>query len=185
MKAGAISFPRRSHLYAANRLEKQSGQAMLELALMAPLLCLILFAIIDYSRALNFEQEMVDLTRQGSNMASRGTALATAATIIAQNSAPLNLSQNGLVIISSVARVKNVDTITGQAQSGALSLSSKVGAGVNGKATVPAAVDDILTKNSGQTIYVTEVYFTFQQITPIAIMWNLALPSTLYQAAYF
>jgi hypothetical protein len=111
--------------------------------------------------------------------------LATAAGTVAQNSAPLNLTQNGLVIISSVARVNNLDTITGQAQSGALSLSSKVGIGVNGKATVPSAIDDIFTKNSGQTVYVTEVYFTFQQLTPIAKMFNLAFPSTLYQVAYF
>jgi Flp pilus assembly protein TadG len=185
MKALPISFPRRWHLHVAHRHQKQSGQALLELALMAPLLCLILFAIIDYSRALNFEQEMVDLTRQGSNMASRGTALATAATTVAQNSAPLTLTKNGLVIISSVARVNNVDTITGQAQSGGLSLNSKVGVGINAKATVPSAIDDIFTKNSGQTVYVTEVYFTFQQLTPIASMFNLALPSTLYQVAYF
>jgi Flp pilus assembly protein TadG len=172
-------------LRATNLAAQQPGQAILELALMAPLLCLILFAIIDYSRALNFEQEMVDLTRQGSNMASRGTTLSAAATSLAQNSAPLNLTQNGLVIISSVARVNNVDTITGQSTSGALSLSSKVGNGVNSKATVPSAVDDIFTNNSGQTIYVTEVFFTFQQLTPIAKMWNLALPATLYQVAYF
>src|SRR5271166_5381294 len=80
-----------AHLGATSLGAKRPGQAVIELALMAPLLCLILFAIIDYSRALNFEQEMVDLTRQGSNMASRGTALATAATTVAQNSAPLNL----------------------------------------------------------------------------------------------
>ena len=59
-------------------MRARSGQAILEISLMVPLLCLILFGIIDYGRALNSEQIMVDLTRQGSNMASRGTTLATA-----------------------------------------------------------------------------------------------------------
>jgi Flp pilus assembly protein TadG len=162
-----------------------SGQAILEIALMVPLLCLILFAIIDYGRALNCEQILVDLSRQGSNLASRGTTLSTAASTVALNSAPLTVSLSGVVIISSVARVNNVDTITGQASSGGLSKPSKIGSGVNAKATVPAAVDDIFAKNSGQTIYITEIYYSLQAITPIAAMWGQILPATLYQVAYF
>jgi len=163
----------------------RSGQAIIEIALMVPLLCLILFAIIDYGRALNCEQIMVDLTRQGSNLASRGTALATAASTVASNSAPLNVSVSGVVIITSVAKINNVDTITGQASSGGLSKASKIGSGVNAKATVPAAVDDIFSKNAGQTIYITEVYYPLQAITPLATMWRQVLPATLYQVAYF
>jgi Flp pilus assembly protein TadG len=166
-------------------MRARSGQAILEISLMVPLLCLILFGIIDYGRALNSEQIMVDLTRQGSNMASRGTTLATAASTVALNSAPLNVSLSGVVIISSVARVNNVDTVTGQASSGALSKPSKIGVGVNAKATVPSAVDDIFTKNAGQTVYITEIYYPLQAITPLAAMWGQVLPSTLYQVAYF
>ena len=163
----------------------QTGQAMFELALLVPLLCLVMFAIIEYGRALNYEQKLVDLSRQGSNMASRGTALATAASTVAQNSAPLNVAGAGEVIITSVARVNNVDTITGQASSGPLGVSSKIGTGVGSRATVPTTADDIFTNNSGQTVYITEIYYPLQQITPIGRMWGLVLPSTLYQVAYF
>jgi Flp pilus assembly protein TadG len=163
----------------------QSGQAMFELALLVPLLCLVMFAIIEYSRVLNFEQELVDVTRQGCNMASRGTALSTAATSVAQNSGSLKLSTSGLVIITSVSRVGSVDTINGQATSGSLTAVSKIGTGVGSTATVPANVDDIFSNNSGQTIYITEVFYPLQQITPIAKMWGLVLPTTLYQVAYF
>jgi len=176
---------RSASFFSVKLAAKQSGQAILEIALLVPLLCLIMFAIIDYSRALNCEQIMVDLSRQGSNMASRGTTLSIAAATVAQNSAPLNLAQSGLIIITSVARVSNVDTIMGQANSGAISMSSKIGSRVGSKATVPAAVDDIFSKNSSQTVYITEVYYPLTQITPIAKMWNLALPATLYQVAYF
>ena len=169
----------------AGRLVSESGQAFVELALLVPLLCLVMFAIIEYGRALNFEQIMVDLTRQGSNMASRGTALATAASSVAQGSAPLNVSGLGAVIITSVARVNNVDTITGQATSGGMSATSKIGTGVGNKATVPATVDDIFANNSTQTVYITEIYYPLSQITPVAKMWGLVLPSTLYQVGYF
>lgn len=163
----------------------QSGQAMFELALLVPLLCLVMFAIIEYSRVLNFEQELVDATRQGCNMASRGTALSTAASSVAQNSSPPNLSSSGLVIVTSVTRVGSADTISGQASSGSLIANSKIGTGVGNTATVPANVDDIFTNNSGQTIYITEVFYPLKQITPIAKMWGLVLPTTLYQVAYF
>jgi Flp pilus assembly protein TadG len=167
------------------RLRSESGQAFFELALLVPLLCLVMFSIIEYGRVLNMEQIMVDLTRQGSNMASRGTTLSTAASSVAQSSAPLYVSTSGEVIITSVQRVNNVDTITGQASSGVLSMSSKIGTGVGNKATVPATLDDIFTNNPSQTVYITEVYYPLTQITPIAKMWGLVLPSTLYQVGYF
>ena len=164
---------------------RQSGQAFFELAMLVPLLLLAMLAIIEYSHALNTEQELVELTRQGSNLASRGTALATAASTLASNSAPLNVSGVGEVIITSVSRVNSVDTITGQATSGALSMTSKIGTGVGSKATVPAGIDDIFTNNSNQTVYITEIYYPLTQLTPIAKMWSLVLPATLYQVAYF
>jgi len=159
---------------------------MFELAILVPLLCLVVFAIVDYGRVLNDEQIMVSLSRQGSNMASRGATLSVAANAVVQGSAPLNLASAGQVTITSVARVSNTDTITGQVTvtSGA-STASKIGTGVGNKATVPAVVDDIFSKNAGQTVYITEVYYPFQQITPLAVMWKLVLPSTLYQVAYF
>jgi Flp pilus assembly protein TadG len=172
-------------LRAGRFVSKPSGQAMFELALLVPLLCLVMFAIIEYSRALNYEQIMVDLTRQGSNMASRGTPLATAASSVAQGSAPLSVAKAGEVIITSVARVNNVDSITGQATSGALSQSSKIGTGVGNIAKVPATVDAIFTLNPTQTVYITEVYYPLSQITPIAKMWGLVMPSMLYQVGYF
>jgi Flp pilus assembly protein TadG len=165
---------------------RQSGQALFELALLVPLLCLVVFAIVDYGRVLNDEQIMVGLSRQGSNMASRGATLSVAANAVVQGSAPLNLATAGQVTITSVARVSNADTITGQVTvSAGASTPSKIGAGVGNKATVPAVVDDIFSKNAGQTVYITEVYYPFQQITPLAKMWNLVLPPTLYQVAYF
>lgn len=161
------------------------GQALLELALVLPLLCLVVFGIVDYGRVLNDEQIMVDLSRQGSNMASRGTTLPATAAALLSGSGILNLSMSGQVIVTSVSRVNNVDTIGGQTSLGGLSKSSKIGTGVNSRAIVPAGIDDIFTKNSGQTVYITELYYTFLPITPLATMWNLVIPSTLYQVAYF
>jgi Flp pilus assembly protein TadG len=161
------------------------GQAAVELAMITPLLLIVFMAIVDFSRALNDEQILVDLTRQGSNMASRGTALPAAANAVVQGSAPLNLAQNGEIIITSVARVNNADKITGQASQGGLSAASKIGTGVGSSATVPAAVDDIFKNNSGQTVFITEVYYSFKSVTPIGNFMKIVLPSKFYEVAYF
>ena len=142
-----------------------------------------MLAVVDFGRALNYMEVMVGLTRQGSNLASRGTTLSASAAAVIAGDAPLNLSKNGEVIITSVANVKNVSTITGQVSQGGISLTSQIGTGVGSKATLPAASASIL--QNGQTIYVTEVFYTFQPITPIGQFLKIVMPSTLYEVAYF
>ncbi len=51
------------------------GQATAEFAVVAPLLLVLICGAIEFGRALNDVQLMADLTRQGSNLASRGTPL--------------------------------------------------------------------------------------------------------------
>jgi Flp pilus assembly protein TadG len=161
----------------------KSGQAAVEFAFIVPALIILLLAVIDFGRVLTNMEVMVGLTRQGSNLASRGTPLSASAAAVVAGDAPLDLNKNGEVIITSVANVKNVNTITGQVSQGGISRTSQVGSGVGNKATVPAASATIL--QNGQTIYVTEVFYTFQPITPIGQFMNVVMPSTIYEVAYF
>lgn len=161
----------------------ESGQATVELATAVPLVLIMLFAIIDFGRALNYVQVMIELTRQGSNLASRGDTLSQAASAVVSGDTSLNLNSRGEVIVTSVSDVNNVYTITGQVSQGGTSQSSKIGNGVGTRATVPAVAAGIL--QPGQTLYVTEVFYSYQAITPIANFVRLVVPSTLYEVAYF
>jgi len=166
----------------------KSGQAAVEFALIATAMLLLLCAVIDFGRALNYMQVMVCLTRQGSNLASRGTSLSDAAAAVIAGEAPLDISTSGEVIVTSVTNTNNVNEVTGQVTAGALSLASKIGKYVANnanasKATVPSAAN--LELQNGQTIYVTEVYYDYNPITPIGHLMTITMPSTLYQAAYF
>ncbi len=162
---------------------QESGQAMIEFAVAAVLILVLLFGLIDLGRALNYMQVMSGLSRQGSNLASRGDTLQQAAQGVIAGDAPLDLTDNGEVIVTAVTNINGTNTIVGQQTQGKLSLASQVGQGVGSTATIPASAAPML--QSGRTIFVTEVYYSYTPITPIGNISSIVMPSTLYEAAYF
>ena len=167
----------------ADASNRESGQALVEFAAVGFLLLMLVFGLIDFSRAIYDQQVMKGLTRQGSNLASRGTDLASSASSVITGAAPLNLNSSGRVIITSVANVNGFYKITGQVSAGGIAAASKIGQGVGNPATVPPAAAPILQLN--QTIYVTEVFYSYQAVTPVGKLVSVQMPSTLYDVAYF
>jgi Flp pilus assembly pilin Flp len=161
----------------------ESGQAAIEFALIVPLLLVLLCALVDFSRAIYYLQIMTGLSRQGSNLASRGSALSDSAAAVIAGDGPLDLSHNGEVIVTSVSNINRANIITGQVSEGGISQKSRIGRGVGNPATVPASAAAML--QPGQTIYITEIFYSYQPITPIENLLKLVMPSALYQAAYF
>lgn len=161
----------------------ESGQAAVEFALIAALMLVLFCTLVDFSRAIHDVQVMASLSREGSNLASRGTTLSASANAVIAGDSPLNLSSNGEVIITSVTNINQVYTITNQVSEGGVSQNSRVGSGVGNTASVPSSAAAML--QLGQTIYITEIFYSYQPITPIQNLLKLAMPSTLYEAAYF
>ncbi len=161
------------------------GQALLEFTICTFVLLVMVFGLVDFSRLIHDKQVMSGLTRQGSNLASRGTSLQDTVTALVTQGASLNMGTDGRVILTSVADGSNgTPEITGQVEStGGIAVTSAIGTGVGQPANVPATANAVLQK--GQTIYVTEVFYSFHTITPIGNLLKLALPFTLYEAAYF
>ena len=85
--------------------------------------------------------------------------------------------------------------ITGQYSQGGISQTSKIGTystktGAANTATVPAAFSTATGDQplqAGQTMYVTEIFYTFTPITPIGKLTNsvVNLPTLMYNVAYF
>jgi Flp pilus assembly protein TadG len=164
----------------------ESGQAIVEFTIVATIMLIFFLMLIDFGRAIYDLEVMSGLSRQGSNLASRGTDLSDAVSAVISGDAPLNLSQNGEVIITAVSNAQGVNTISAQQSLGGTSNTSQIGTYSPTRsvtARLPSSASEMIQAN--QTIYVTEIFYSFRPITPIGNILHVVMPSTLYQAAYF
>jgi Flp pilus assembly protein TadG len=164
----------------------QSGQALVEFAIVALMMIVLAFGLIDFGRAIYQKQVMTNLTREGSNLAARNTPLTDAATAVIQGSAPLDLSTSGRVILTSVQNNSGTCRLMEQVSVGGITASSRMGIKKNDKVTaIPCSNSADSLPQPGQTAYVTEVYYQYQPLTPVGKIISAVLPSPLYDVAYF
>jgi Flp pilus assembly protein TadG len=174
----------------ARAIRDRSGQAFVEFVFEVMILAVLLFGLIDVSRFLTTRQTLINVSREGSNLSLRQTSLSNAVAAVIASASPLTIGNTGSgpkgrVIITEVTSINNVNRITDQyAQGGLTTVSSKFGTGINTHANMQqAGVTGIPLP--GDKVYITEVYYTFQPITPIGKLVNIALPTQFYDVAYF
>jgi Flp pilus assembly protein TadG len=166
------------------RLGDQSGQALIEFMFVAFVLLFMLFGLIDFSRAISTRQVLTNISREGSNLASRGTPLSNSVAAVISSASPLTLDTNGRVIITAVTNSNGTFVITEQLASAGVAIS-KIGTGVGTDVTSTMPSTAVPIPQPSQTVYVTEVFYTFQAATPVGQLLNFSLPTQLYDVAYF
>lgn len=173
---------------------EDSGQALIELSLTAAILCVFVFGIVDFSRAIYDVEVMQNLSGEGSSMASRGTSPAkTAQSIVTYAGTTLDMSTAGCVIVTVVTNngaATNPLQVTAQGSQCNIAATSKIGClqGQSGckssNATLPVEASAALQAN--QNLYVTEVFYTYTTITPVMnLLGSSVVPAQLYSAAYY
>jgi len=193
-------MPRFYRAARAKLIADNSGQAVVELAFVVTLLLVLMCAAVDFGRALQTMQIMTELTRQGANTALRaeGTtscdSLCTAINSLIAGSSGLNLSSNGKIIVTSLSEKLTGSQTVGTSggpytiaeqtvSSGGISETSKIGSTVGASVTLSGAPG----LQTGQYLYVTEIFYSFTPLTPIGKLTGSAvnMPSVLYDIAYF
>jgi Flp pilus assembly protein TadG len=164
-----------------DRPRRSRGQALLEFAAVLMLMLILAFGMIDFGRAIYQKQVMTNLTREGSNLASRNTTLADAAAAVVEGSAPLDINSDGRVILTAVENTTGVCRIVEQVSQGGIVAAS----GLGKKSNDPIACPSAGIPQPGQTAYVTEVFYRYQPLTPVGDLLKTVMPSTLYDVAYF
>jgi hypothetical protein len=174
---------------------EESGQALVELAFAFVLLCVFVSGIIDFGRAIYDVQVMKNLVGEGSMLASRGTDVATTAQKVAiYAGSDINLSTKGCVIVTAVTNEGGgAYQITDQAYVGtgpscASKIGCKYGVGSCGSSSAvlpPAAVNALTSEITGSSIYATEIFYTYNTVTPIGALLGKSMPSQFYSVAYY
>ena len=115
-----------------NRAEQE---ALIELALCVPILLVLVFGVIDFSQIIFDKQVMAGLSRQGSNLASRGTPLTNTVTALGIQGASLKIGTKGRIIVTEVANdVQGIPQIVDQVQSPTgVSVASAIGSGIGNR----------------------------------------------------
>ncbi len=190
------------------RTTSSSGQSVVELALVLPLVLLIVFGVIETGYALLDQHIVTKLTREGSNLISRDTPLDEAASAMTSMSTrPVDFSDGSKLVFSVVKRGGSTGTpnydrliLYQRYEQGNLSVPSRLttrGSGSFGGAPNYEAVnsdtninlqltnvpDDLVT-DPGGLIYVTEVFTRHPLLTPLA-GFGVRVPDVLYSIAYF
>ena len=174
-----------------SRSRDRSGQALIEFMFVAFILLFMLFGMIDFCRAISTRQVLINLSREGANLAARGTgstadaSMSNAISAVFDGSAPLNMATNGLVIITAVFNNNGAYVVTNQVIEGGLSNSvSKVAPnGLGSTPNMPATAVPI--PQSNQTMFVSEVFYSYKPATPIGKLLNFNMTNALYDAAFF
>jgi Flp pilus assembly protein TadG len=187
-------------------LKGESGQALLEFALVVPLILLLVLGVVEVSYATLDQHVVSRMSREGSNLISRDTTMTDSATALASmSSLPVNFNDGSSTVIFSV--VKQVAT-AGAANfnkpvlyqrfvygtyPGSSILNNPGGAfgpapdytAVNSDNDVSLQVTNApATLAVGGMLYVTEIYTRHPLLTPLN-QFGVPMPTTLYSIAYF
>jgi len=191
-------------------MRRDSGQSLVEFAMVLPLLLVLVFGVIDIGAEMLDDHIVTRLSREGSNMISRDTTLQDTMTAMkSMTTTPVNFDDGTSKLILSVFKrvgttgAANFDKVVlyERAEYGTLSKHSALttaGAGSFGGAPDYIAVNSdndpglvatnfpanlLLTR--GDFVYVTEIYSRHTFITPLQDLLTLVFPNTLYSIAYF
>ena len=186
----------------------ETGQSLVEFSMVLPLLVLIVLGIAETGYALLEQHVVTKLSREGSNLISRDVTLQDATSAMKNmNTRPVDFDNGSRLIFSVVKKVATAGTpnydkviLYQRYEYGTLPAASVLktkGAAAFGGAPNYEAVNSDTNTNlqianvpaslvlaSGGMAYVTEVYTTYNLITPLD-RFGITLPNKLYSIAYF
>jgi Flp pilus assembly protein TadG len=164
----------------------RSGQSLIEFTLMAAALLVLVFGIIDIGRALSQRQILINLSREGANLASRGTSVTNTVDALVVSANPLNIANDGRIILTVIQRQQDLTLkVVDQYARGGLSDRSRVAplGLITPSATIK--IPNNVIPQPDQLLTVAEVFHTYTAITPLGRFVAVAIPSPQYDAAYF
>lgn len=144
----------------ASARRKQAGQSVVELAFVLPLLILFILGVADLSRAIHAYNAIVNLSREGANLAARTTMDAsTIMNTLAAGVHPLALDKNGMMYLTEVEQISGSPAIRSQT-------GWKGGSGLLSRVDGGTLVDTLggIELQPGQKVLIFEVLYRYDSL---------------------
>jgi hypothetical protein len=151
-----------------------------EFVVVAPIILILAMGVIEFGRAIDAMHALTGLSREGANIAARGTPLDTVLTVVMGNGGDIRLATYGGAIASEVRVSGGVPNVWAQVATSGYAGLSRVGN--VGTRAVPL---DSLGLLDNQTHFVVEVFYSYPGITPLKGLLGFTVPDTMYNRAVF
>ncbi len=163
----------------AGGLWRDDGQDLVELTLTLPILLIVVFGILEFGLLFDVSHSVSGLTREGANLASRGTSLDSVVLITEANGESVGVGSGGTVA-SEIRVMGGAPVINLQSASPGYDGLSRLGrAGDSAQALLPTGLVD------GQTYFVVELFVPYRPFTPLSRLVSRLVPDTLYDRSIF
>jgi len=168
------------------RFGNRSGQSLVEFALLLPFLISLGLGVFDFSRAIYANNAVVNISREGANLALRTSRETVSAddlmNSLAATAQPLNLEEGGAMFITEVRR----NSATRELQIASQNGWSKNSAGTTSRLVTEnlASIIRDIQIDPGQSIYVFEVSYRYSYLFIDKIIPTMASP-VLYSTTIF
>jgi hypothetical protein len=140
----------------------------------------LFLGMIEIGNVLAVSHTLSRISREGANIASRGTSLEAVVGVLATNGSDIHLAGRGGSVVSRVFMEEDGPRILAQATSPGLVDRSRIG-------TVGTEVTSFASygMDTGNTVYVVELFYHYRPITPFARLFESALPDPIYERTVF
>lgn len=157
----------------------ERGIALVEFVLVAPILILLMLGIFDYARAIQANNILINMSREGANLVARTTASPQyIMNAVADTADPLDMATSGAVLITRLSGRADgrADVVEQYRWTGGNARLSRVWAGcgtwVNGTCTVSwprPIIDAPVDLATGEMVYVVETFYIYEALFGFAM----------------
>ncbi len=161
----------------------RQGQAIVETVLIAPLLLLLLLGLIESGNALSINHKMVVLSREGANIASRGTSLPETLNVLVASGDEINLRENGGIVVTRILVIDGDPVVDARASSPGYEASSRLwNPGADDSIVVPLQSLNLV---EGQALHAVEIIYDYEALTPVGGFLPEGWTDEIYERAIF
>jgi TadE-like protein len=179
-RQGSEERAQERHARVLRLFRSDDGQGVVEFALALPVILIILLGMVEFGNAYDRVHGLASLSREGANIAARGTALNEVLTTVMADGETLRMSGNGGAIVSRIVVDQGQPTVMARTATDGYDDQSRI---LNQTTTVDWIADAGFSE--GSTHYAVEVFLVYEPVTPIGRLFQAVTPPVLYERAVF